>query len=360
LMKRLFMACGVLACTAIGAVTATEASAANERWADTGTLEDNVRNGDYGTVTSILIMERGQIVYEGYFNGANADTLHNTRSVTKTITGMAVGSAVDEGLLSVDTPAATLFQDIAPFENPDPRKLKMTIEDMITMSGILECNDSDNFSRGAESRMHNVEDWPSFFWDLPIRGYPGWAQKPATAKYGRVFAYCSAGVEMAGEAVERATKTKFQEYVKTKFFDPLEIEHFNWQENGLGHAHKSGGLSLTARGLGKFAEMQRSGGVYKGRRVLSKAWTEEAVKSRVVAYADRGVEYGYLWWRSSYDVSGERFEDYSMRGNGGNRVVVMPSHDLVVVVTKTDFNQRGAHQKTDDFFAKEIVMRLAR
>lgn len=352
-MKKLILALWVLG-------FATAPLAATDPWGDMQALEENVRKGTYGTVTSILIMEDGKTVYEGYFNGADGTTLHNTRSVTKTITGMAVGAAVDDGVMRVDTPAATFFTYIAPFENPDPRKFDVTIEDLITMTSVLECDDNDNFSRGTEARMHNVEDWASFFWDLPIRGYPGWMETPATAKYGRVFAYCSAGIEMAGWAVERATKTRFQDYVKTKFFDPMGIERFEWQENGLGQAHKSGGLSLTARGLAKFAEMQRSGGVYDGNRVLSEAWTEEAIKPRAVINAEAGTEYGYTWWRGGYEVSGVQFENYFMTGNGGNRVVVMPAHNLVVVITKTDFNQRGMHQKTGAFFEQEINTRLAR
>jgi CubicO group peptidase (beta-lactamase class C family) len=333
---------------------------AKDRWHDISDLKERIEQNDYGTVTSVLIMDKGKIVYEGYYNGANADSLHNTRSVTKTITGMAVGAAVDDGLLSVDTPAASFFSDIAPFENPDPRKLALTVQDMITMSSILECNDEDRYSRGNESRMHNVEDWASFFWDLPIRGYPSWIKPPAAAKYGRTFAYCSAGVEIAGQVVERATKTRFQDYVNTKLFKPMKITHFAWQENGLGQAHKSGGLSFTSRDLAKLAEMQRNGGIYKNRQILSKDWTEESIKPRAVVYADEQVEYGYLWWRSPYEISNKKYQDYYMVGNGGNRVVVMPAHELVVVITKTDFNQRAAHQATDKFFEQEINMRLAR
>ena len=336
------------------------AFATEDRWADAEALEGNIQNGDYGTITSVLIMEGGRTVFEGYFNGADARSLHNTRSVPKTITGMAVGAAVDDGLFTVTAPAAPYFSDIMPFENPDPRKLEVTVEDLITMSSVLECDDDDNFSRGTEARMHNVEDWASFFWDLPIRGYPSWSPKPATAKYGRVFRYCSAGVEMAGQLVERATNATFQDYVKAKLFDPMEIDRFEWQENGLGQAHKSGGLSLTTRDLAKFGEMHRNGGTYKERQILSRAWVEEAIKPRVVVNEQRRTEYGYLWWRSPYEVSGEEFESYYMTGNGGNRVVVMPAHDLVVVVTKTDFNTRGMHQKTSALFEKEIFARLAR
>lgn len=332
--------------------------AAEGRWSAQRSLEKNVSGGDYGTVTSLLVMEKGKIVYEGYFNGASAESLHNTRSVTKTMTGMAVGAAIDAGLFSIDTPTSNFFQQEAPFDNPDPRKLAMTFEDMITMSGVLECNDQDQYSRGNESRMHNIEDWPSFFWDLPMRGYPSWSDKPVTAKYGRVFAYCSAGVEMLGTAVERASKTPFQEFVKTKFFDPLGISRYEWQENALGQAHKSGGLGLTTRGLAKFAEMQRTGGRYKGKQVLSSEWTQESIKPRAVAYADRGIEYGYLWWLAPYEVDGKKFVQYNMSGNGGNRVVVMPEQELVVVVTKTDYNQRGMHQATNKLFENEVYSRI--
>lgn len=337
---------------------ASTPSVANDSWADTAAMEAKINKGDYGTVTSLLVMKDGKTLYEGYFNGADAGTLHNTRSATKTITSMAVGAAVDDGLFTVNTPAAGFFTDIAPFRNPDPRKLEMTIEDLLTMSGILECDDDDMFSRGNESRMHNVEDWASFFWDLPIRGYPGWMDPPEKAKYGRVFFYCSAGTEIAGQVVERAAKEPFHTYVERKLFDPLGISEFEWQFNGVGDAHKSGGLALTSLGLAKFAEMQRRGGLYAGRRVLSQAWTTEAVKPRAVAYADRDIEYGYQWWLAPYEVSGERYESYYMAGNGGNRVLVMPAHALVIVVTKTDFNTRGMHQKTDALIEGEILTRM--
>ncbi len=332
---------------------------ASEQWADLEALETRVSRGDYGTVTSLLIMERGDVVYEHYFNGADANTLHNTRSVTKTITSMAVGAAIDSGLLSTTTPVADYFTDIAPFENPDPRKHLITIEDLLTMSSILECNDNDSFSRGNEARMHNVEDWASFYWDLPIRGFPSWVQTPDSARYGRAYAYCSAGVEIVGQTVERATGARFQDYVQQKIFAPMGIDQFEFQENGLGDAHKSGGLALTARGLGALAEMQRKGGVYNGKRVLSESWTTESVKPRAVVDSEAGVEYGYLWWLSPYVVSGQAYESYFMTGNGGNRVVVLPAHDLVVVVTKTDFSQRGMHQDTDKLLEQEILARLA-
>ncbi len=332
---------------------------ASAQWSEMAGMTEAVKAGDYGNVTSVMIMDDGQIVYESYFNDADSDTLHNTRSVTKTVTGMAVGIAIDAGKLSVDEPIAPYFQDVAPFENPDTRKQAVSLQDLLTMSSVMECNDSDQFSRGNESRMHNVEDWTSFFWDLPIRGYPSWITPPEESKYGRSFAYCSAGVEIAGQTVERATGQAFQHYVVQTLFEPMGITQYEWQENSLGDAHKSGGLGLKTRDLANLAEMHRTGGIHDGHRILSEDWVKDAVRPHVVSDADRGMEYGYLWWRSPYQVSGENFEDYFMSGNGGNRISVLPDHDLIIVITKTDYNQRGMHRKTKNLIDEHILSRLS-
>lgn len=194
--------------------------------ADSVNLITNIENGVYGTVTSVLILHEGKPVFEHYANGADETTLHNTRSVTKTVTGMAVGLAVDDGALKVEEPIARFFADIAPFDNPDTRKLEITAEDLLTMSGPLECDDSNRFSRGNEERMYIVEDWSSFFWNLPIRGFPAWAPKTRSAPYDRAFSYCTAGVQILGEVVERAMKIPVTDYIEKKLFAPLGIDAF--------------------------------------------------------------------------------------------------------------------------------------
>src|SRR5215472_4359117 len=133
-----------------------------------------IRNGDFKKITSVLVAREGKIVHEAYFNGADASTLHNTRSCTKTITGALIGIAIDRGLIpSVQATVMPYFPDRQPIQNPDPRKDKITIEDFLTMSSLLECDDSNDASRGNEERMYLIEDWVKFTLDLPIKGFPG-------------------------------------------------------------------------------------------------------------------------------------------------------------------------------------------
>ena len=119
-------------------------------------MESAIRADEFKKITSVVIARHGKLAYEGYFVGTDANTLMETRSATKSITSMLVGIAIDQGLLTgVDTPILPFFRDKQPLQNPDPRKEKMTVEDLLTMSSLLECDDWNDFSRGNEERMYS-------------------------------------------------------------------------------------------------------------------------------------------------------------------------------------------------------------
>lgn len=339
--------------------TFTSASAQGIEWSneDAERLSEAVSTGRYGQITSVWIEQDGEVVYEGYFHGADADTFHNMRSVGKTITGLLVGTAIDDKHFeSVDVKVAPFFADLRPFENSDPRKDDISLKDLLTMSGPLECDDWNSFSRGNEERMYLVEDWSAFYWNLPVKNRPSWEIPESDGGFGRLFTYCTAGVQLVGEAIERAVDATVPAYAASRLFRPIGIENPKWNYASTGQAHLGGGLELTTADWAKAGRLYVNRGRAGGLQVVSESWIDASLSD--YARIDDKTNYGYLWWRPSYDVNGERFTANMMNGSGGNRVYVLPEFGVVVVLTKNDFRDREAHPKSDSFFSNEIVKRL--
>lgn len=249
-----------------------------------------VASGAYKQITSVVIARGDRIVYEHYFDDGGADALRNTRSATTTVTGMLVGAAVQRGLLSVSTTVLSFFHDRMPVANPDARKGHITVEDLLTMSSLLECDDENEFSRGNEERMYLVEDWTQFALDLPIKGFPAWQATPEHSPYGRAWSYCTAGVTLLGPVLGRATSQSVPEFAQSVLLEPLGITSLKWQFQPLGTAMTGGGLLLRSRDLLKLGELYRDGGLWLGRQVLPAAWVHDSTTAHATARDD--TDYG--------------------------------------------------------------------
>jgi CubicO group peptidase (beta-lactamase class C family) len=116
-------------------------------------LEKAISAAEFKKIGSILVTRHGTLVYGKYFDGDDS-TLRDTRSATKSITDILVGIAIaDHKLSGVDARVLALLPERARgLQNADPPKDKITVEDFLTMSSPLECDDWNDASRGNEER----------------------------------------------------------------------------------------------------------------------------------------------------------------------------------------------------------------
>ena len=317
-------------------------------------MEAAIRAGDFKKIGSVLVARRGKLVYQGYFDGDDS-SLRDTRSATKSITGALIGIAIHENKLSgVNARVLDLLADRArKMQNPDARKGKITIEDFLTMSSPLECDDWNDASRGNEERMYLVEDWAQFILDLPIRGRMQLGEHPDPPKHGRYFSYCTGGVFVLSEVLEKVTGMRTDHYAQEKFFGPLGIKDAIWVYSPMNVPQTGGGLRLTGRDLLKIAELYENGGVWNGNRILDQEWVKASIQPH--AQIDEQTEYGYLWWLKTFKSREKEYPAYFMNGNGGNKIAVFPGLDMAVVITSTNYNTRGMHEQTEKLLTDYIL-----
>jgi CubicO group peptidase (beta-lactamase class C family) len=272
-------------------------------------------------------------------------------SITDILTGIAIG---EKKLSGVDARVLQLLPEHArKLQNPDPRKDKITVEDFLTMSSALECDDWNDASRGNEERMYLVEDWAQFILDLPVRGRMHVGEQVDPPPYGRYFSYCTGGVFTLSEILQKATGERTDRYAQEKLFAPLGITDAQWVYSPLNILQTGGGLRLSSRDLLKIAQLYLNGGNWQGKRVIDEAWVRTSTQPR--ARIDDDTEYGYLWWLKSFKSGANTYPAFFMSGNGGNKVAVFPELDMAVVITSTNYGTRGMHEQTEKLLTDYIL-----
>tara|TARA_R110002049_G_scaffold43942_1_gene128996 strand:+ start:809 stop:1888 length:1080 start_codon:yes stop_codon:yes gene_type:complete len=315
-------------------------------------MDSLVESGKYENITSVLIAKNGKLLFEKYYNGNDLNSKHNTRSATKTMATLLTGIAIDKGfVVSEKDKIFKYLGHTLPVKNPDIRKENITIEDLLTMTSILECDDSNWHSRGHEERMYFIEDWTQFLVDLPVRSYP-FGSKPEDSPYGRRFAYASAKAAAVAEILQNAIKDDLVTFTKKNLFEPLDIKDYTLNYSPKGILNTAGGSEYKSRDFLKLIQLCLNKGKWNGEQIISASWIEKATSPKVNAYDN--VDYGYFLWLQSFGKD-KKYKAFYMAGNGGNKILAFPELNVTVVITTTNYNNRNAHDFTDEIINKYII-----
>ena len=212
---------------------------------------------------------------EEYFDEGGREALRNTRSVTKTVAGILAGIAIERGKLAGKEAAiAPFLRDREPSGNLEPRKAAITVEGLLSMSALLECDDRNQYPRGNEERTYLVEDWVRFFADVPIQGSPEWMPKPKDLPFGRSFRCCTDGVTTPGLVAERAVGVppRCRTSPARRSSPPSASRGPNGRGPRSASRRRGSGLALRGRDLLKLGRLYLEGGSWNGRPVVPRAW----------------------------------------------------------------------------------------
>ncbi|MDX1393103.1 MAG: serine hydrolase [Gemmatimonadota bacterium] len=251
--------------------------------------------------------------------------LHTLQSVTKSVTSVAFGIAVDEGHIGdVHGPAWSYLEAYSP-DMSDPRRGAATIEDLLTMrSGIAWANPGETYEDAEHPTvvLEGSDEWIRYIVDRPMGTDPG-----------RRFDYNDGVSVLLGKIVREATGRRLDEYATEKLFRPIGIDEFYWKITPDGEVDSEGGLYLETHDLARIGYLMLRGGEWDGRRIVSEEWVRVST-SPIVDDVDPDNDrpdagYGYQWWVPVHEDG--RALVFAGNGYGGQFIHVSPEHDLVAV-----------------------------
>lgn len=344
----LMIALGLGGCASDGAVAQTSGAsdwafiARADSGIDQSSLEQlsrDIEAGEYSNIHSIVVVRHGALAYEDYFSGADerrgapvgvvafdANTLHDARSVTKSVVSLLFGVAVREGRIAdLDTPVLDYFPEYADLRTPE--RLAITLRHVLSMtSGFAWDESSRPYGDPAndETRMDGATDPYRYVLERPIAHPPG-----------TQFEYSGGDTMLLAGVLEQATGARLEDYARDELFAPLGVTEFELMHYPNGNPIAASGLRLRPRDMAKVGLLALNGGRWGETQIVSEDWTREALSPHAaVSPRPLGLRsYGYQWWLGMARVEGE-FVPYSAAvGWGGQRVLLIPSRDAVIVVT---------------------------
>ena len=255
-------------------------------------------------IHSLICLKDGEVICECTHPGYEINTWHLSHSMSKTVTGLAVGMLVDDGKLSTDTRMVDILPE---FTYSDANIARITVEHLLTMTSGVKFSEAGSVTETK---------WTEAFFASGCAFTPG-----------SDFAYNSMNSYILARIVAKISGKSLTEFLDERLFGPLYITNRFWEMSAEGVEKGGWGLYLSAESWAKIGYMMLSGGKFEGHRVISKKWVNASCKRRAKTPESIGhFDYGYQLWTSRDDKS------FLFNGMLGQNVWVCPDNNIVVVI----------------------------
>lgn len=285
------------------------------------------------------LMQHGEIISEYY--PENPASRRNQHSASKSVLSLAIGCAIEDGYLSLDTRVADIFPDKLP-ENPDPRLLKITVEHLLQMTAGFSANSARLWNIVATQR------------DCPDQVRIALAADMETEP-GEKFCYNSGNPMLLSAMFTKLSGMTIEEYSNRRIFSKIGIPNVNWGITPDGHTTGGTELLLSVREQGIIGQLLLQGGVWNGEQVIPADYlkaattpytdasaglipimpTENMVKlGKELGIQDLGAKdipmhYGYQFW---LDCFPKYHSAFNMLGAHNQNTHIIPELDAVFAV----------------------------
>ncbi|MBE0688754.1 MAG: serine hydrolase [Anaerolineae bacterium] len=272
---------------------------------------------DLPYLRSVSIVRHGCIAYERYFGGADADTLFNGFSVTKSVTGTLIGMAIDEGYIaSVNDPIG----DYLTLPEDDPHR-QITIAYLLKMLSGIDWDESSAADIGG--MLEATRDEVAYILGLPLTQRPGTHWNYSTADSHLLSALLTAAV---GEST--------YDYAAMRLFEPLGIHGIHWESDSSGINFGGTQLFWRARDMLKFGQLYLQGGVWDGETLIAPDWVAYVTRPQLADPSIYELSYAAHWWHA---LIGDYPPMHAAVGYGGQFIFVAPEQDVVIVITANSY-----------------------
>ena len=262
------------------------------------------------------------------------DVEHGVADITQSVLGTLVGVALQRGdIKSIDQKVLDFFPAAKEAER-DPRKLAMTIGDLVTQRSGLDCNEirRDDFS--APAAKTSGVSWPDFVLSLIMGDQPG-----------SVFRPCDSALTLLVGVLRAATGVSVRKYAEANLFKPLRMWGTKWElEDETADLRGRDGLVMTLWGMAQLGLLYLSEGVrlwQNGDPIIPRDWAR-AVFERRIPISASGFRNGFnnLWWNDSRGLA-------IAYGRGGQMILIAPAAGLVITMVGRAGDEKAERRKLE-------------
>lgn len=281
---------------------------------------------------SLIVVYKGDIVLERYAPGVDLSTRTRTWSTAKSIAVTLIGMLVDAGKMKLDAPLDIDWGPDLLAPEADPRR-HITLRHVLHMSSGLYPVDSFGREYATGSGLA--------YW-AGASSIVGMRDRGLVREPGSYWDYENYDTLLAVYAMKKAlgSQESYLEFPRRALFDRIGMRNTLVGTDRFGDFIFSSQVYANARDLARFGLLYQQDGMWHGERLLSSDWIR-FVRTPAPATRDRGNFYGAQWWLVPDDRKDVPPDAYSTAGNRGQYVIVVPSHELVIVRRGLDYGEQG-------------------